>query len=223
MDFQPLTQMETPALISMALAGLNLALVFILLSRIKRQEAEMEKDRTNFAILEKGQDRLETTLREEMLVVRRENAERGRQDRTEQKESIKAFGDGIERKLADTLSRVGDQMTRINRNLGEMSQVAADVLDLKKVMTNITSRGAWGEARLEAILEDTLTTGQYIKNAQVAQGQERVEFAVLLPGGEGAQSPLHLSIDSKFPLEDYQRLLDAQENGNAQAIAEASK
>ncbi|MDH5509557.1 MAG: DNA recombination protein RmuC [Nitrospinota bacterium] len=223
MEIRSILISDMPAVASLALAALNLGLLFLLLSRIKRQEAELEKDRTNFAVLERGQERLETALREEMLVVRRENAERGRQDRTEQKESIKAFGDGIERKLADTLSRVGDQMTRINRNLGEMSQVASDVLDLKKVMTNITSRGAWGEARLEAILEDTLTSGQYVKNAQVSQGQERVEFAVMLPGGEGASSPLYLSVDSKFPLEDYQRLLDAQEAGDVTMIAEAAK
>jgi len=220
MEIQSILSSGLPAVASVALAGLNLVLLFLLLSR---QEAELEKDRTNFAVLERGQDRLETALREEMLVVRRENAERGRQDRTEQKESIRAFGDGIERKLADTLSRVGDQMTRINRNLGEMSQIATDVMDLKRVMTNITSRGAWGEARLEAILEDTLTTGQYIKNAQVAQGQERVEFAVMLPGGEGAQGPLYLSVDSKFPLEDYQRLLNAQEAGDPASTAEAAK
>jgi DNA recombination protein RmuC len=215
--------MNTPsAYLIYILLAIIIVLILMALSRLRNWAATQEKEKTGFVILEKGQERLEKALREEIAVIRKESREQGRQDRTEQQESIKAFGSGVEKKLEETLSRVRDQMNVISKGLGEMNQVASSVSDLKRVMTAITSRGAWGEARLEAILEDALTPSQYLKNAQLADGTDRVEFAILLPGGaEG--SAVHLPVDSKFPMESYQTLGLAQEKGDKKAADEAAK
>ncbi|MCV9917061.1 DNA recombination protein RmuC, partial [Burkholderia pseudomallei] len=112
---------------------------------------------------------------------------------------------------------------------GEMQTLAAGVGDLKKVLTNVKTRGTWGEVQLEALLEQMLTPDQYAKNvATVPKSSERVEFAIRLPGrhDEGAMGgaePVWLPIDAKFPREDYERLIDAQERADAAAVEEAAR
>lgn len=104
-----------------------------------------------------------------------------------------------------------------------MQNLAAGVGDLKKLLSNVRVRGTWGEVQLGAILEQMLTPDQFIRNAQIKEGsQERVEFAILLPG-QDEKSHVLLPIDAKFPQEDYDRLLSFSENGDAEGIAQASK
>jgi DNA recombination protein RmuC len=112
----------------------------------------------------------------------------------------------------------------VHKGLGEMKALTADVGDLKKVLSNVKVRGTWGETQLRALLEQILTKDQYAENVATRPNcGERVEFAISLPGAGDSARPVWLPIDSKFPLEDYQRLVTASENGDPQALADAQK
>jgi DNA recombination protein RmuC len=119
----------------------------------------------------------------------------------------------LEKRLGDSFQQVSDRLEQVYTGLGEMRTLAAGVGDLKKVLTNVKTRGTWGEIRLAQILDQVLTPDQYDANVATKQGaSERVEFAIRLPGPDGdRQGTVWLPIDAKFPQEDYQRLIDAQE------------
>lgn len=118
----------------------------------------------------------------------------------------------LEKRLGTSFELVSRQLEAVQRGLGEMQTLAGSVGDLKKVLTNVKTRGTWGEVQLGALLEQILSPEQYSCNVAVRPDRpERVEFAVKLPGENPQQRPLWLPIDSKFPLEDYQRLCDAVE------------
>jgi DNA recombination protein RmuC len=133
----------------------------------------------------------------------------------------------LEQRLGESFKQVSDRLEQVHRGLGEMQTLAAGVGDLKKVLTNVKTRGTWGEVQLEALLEQLLTADQYAKNiATVPQSAERVEFAIKLPGRhdqDGTAVPVWLPIDAKFPREDYERLIDAQERADPVAVEEASR
>jgi len=131
----------------------------------------------------------------------------------------------LERRLGESFRQVSERLEQVAQGLGEMQTLAAGVGDLKKVLTNIKSRGTWGEIQLGSLLEQILTPEQYEKNVATRGGSnDRVEFAIRLPGrDEGEGGPVWLPIDAKFPQEDYLRLLDAQEQANPQAVEETSK
>ncbi|WMY09186.1 DNA recombination protein RmuC [Paraburkholderia phenoliruptrix] len=136
----------------------------------------------------------------------------------------------LEQRLGESFKLVSDRLEQVHRGLGEMQTLAAGVGDLKKVLTNVKTRGTWGEVQLEALLEQMLTADQYAKNvATVPKSADRVEFAIRLPGrveagGAGsAAAPVWLPIDAKFPREDYERLIDAQERADPLAVEEASR
>ena len=128
----------------------------------------------------------------------------------------------LERRLAESFKSVSEHLDHVQRGLGEMKTLAADVGGLKKALINVKIRGTFGEVQLERILEQMLHPGQYEKNAAVKPGtQERVEFALRLPGQENG--PLWLPIDSKFPVEDYERLMEGMEAGDKDMIDAARK
>lgn len=134
----------------------------------------------------------------------------------------------LEQRLGESFKLVSDRLEQVHRGLGEMQSLAAGVGDLKRVLTNVKTRGTWGEVQLETLLEQMLTAEQYARNvATVPNSAERVEFAIALPGrddaGAGDGKPVWLPIDAKFPREDYERLLDAQERADPVAVEEASK
>jgi DNA recombination protein RmuC len=138
----------------------------------------------------------------------------------------------LEQRLGESFKLVSDRLEQVHRGLGEMQTLAAGVGDLKKVLTNVKTRGTWGEVQLEALLEQMLTPDQFAKNvATVPKSSERVEFAIKLPGrtgngsgnGAGSAAPVWLPIDAKFPREDYERLIDAQERADPVAVDEASR
>ncbi|WDD93440.1 DNA recombination protein RmuC [Burkholderia sp. FERM BP-3421] len=134
----------------------------------------------------------------------------------------------LEQRLGESFKLVSDRLEQVHRGLGEMQTLAAGVGDLKKVLTNVKTRGTWGEVQLEALLEQMLTADQYAKNVATVPGSsERVEFAIRLPGRHDARDrdarPVWLPIDAKFPREDYERLLDAQERADAAAVEEAGR
>ncbi len=128
----------------------------------------------------------------------------------------------LEKRLGESFQLVSERLEQVHKGLGEMQSLASGVGDLKKVLTNVKTRGIWGEVQLGMLLEDVLAPDQYVKNFGVkANSQERVDFAVRLPG-QGAE-PLWLPLDSKFPQEDYQRLIEAQERGDIEQVELASK
>jgi DNA recombination protein RmuC len=131
----------------------------------------------------------------------------------------------LEQRLGAAFQQVSLRLEAVHKGLGEMQTLAVGVGDLKKVLSNVRSRGSFGETRLETLLEDTLAPDQWQRQVATRPGSsERVDAAVRLPGGEGRDgSPFWLPIDAKFPHDDYERLLDAHERGDAAAAEEAGR
>ena len=130
----------------------------------------------------------------------------------------------LERRLTESFHVVSKNLEAVQRGLGEMQSLATGVGDLKRALTNVKTRGTWGEVQLGALLEDILTPGQFERNVQPKPGsREIVEFAIRLPGREDhPDSVVYLPIDAKFPQEDYQRVLDASEAGDAGKLKQAT-
>ena len=127
----------------------------------------------------------------------------------------------LEERLAQSFRVVSERLEQVHRGLGEMQTLAAGVGDLKRVLTNVKTRGTWGEVQLGALLEQILAPGQFARDVVTRRGsRDRVEFAIRLPGREDAAECVYLPVDAKFPQEDYQRLMDAHERADAQAVDE---
>ncbi len=244
-------------------------------------------------LLEKGQERLEKMVREEIARNRGESLAGARQQREELGQSLKAFNDSVlkgmmemgqlfkdqmesfsrqmqhvmavntqqqetlrqvvasrlqqiqedntkslelmratvdeklqgtlEKRLGESFQHVSERLEQVYKGLGEMQNLAAGVGDLKRVLTNVKSRGGWGEVQLAALLEHLLAPEQFARNVKIGEvSDEVVEFALRLPGrGEGEE--VWLPIDAKFPLEDYERLVEAQEKAHTEALETATK
>ena len=170
-------------------------------------------------------DQMRRTLAEELEKLRTGN-ERGLE---KMRETVDEKLQGtLEKRLGESFSLVSDRLEQVQKGLGEMQTLASDVGGLKRVLTNVKSRGGWGEVQLARQLEDVLTREQYGENVAVRpDSADRVEFAVKLPGagaGAGAgDGPVWLPIDSKFPQEDYERLLEAQEAADPVAVEAAGR
>src|SRR5690606_4765492 len=122
-------------------------------------------------------------------------------------------------RLDSSFKLVSERLEQVQRGLGEMQQLATGVGDLKRVLTNVKTRGGWGEVQLDNLLEQILTGDQYARSVRVRpDSAEMVDFAVRLPGRGGGDAPLWLPIDCKFPREDYERLLEAQDAADAEAV-----
>jgi DNA recombination protein RmuC len=129
----------------------------------------------------------------------------------------------LEQRLGESFRLVSERLEAVQRGLGEMQTLAQGVGDLKRVLTNVKSRGAFGEVQLGALLENLLTQDQYGKNIATRPGsREVVEFAIRLPG-QSIDAPVMLPIDAKFPVEDYERLLTAQETADIPGMEVAGK
>jgi DNA recombination protein RmuC len=130
----------------------------------------------------------------------------------------------LERRLGESFKLVSERLEQVHKGLGEMQAMATSVGDLKRVLTNVKTRGTWGEIQLGALLEEILTPDQYAANVAPKPGSpDRVEFAIRLPGHDPADAPVWLPVDAKFPQEDYLRLLDAAERADAEGVAEAGR
>lgn len=128
----------------------------------------------------------------------------------------------LEKRLGESFKLVSERLEQVHKGLGEMQSLASGVGDLKRVLTNVRVRGTWGEVQLERMLEQIFAPTEYDKNVATKSATERVEFALRLPGrGDDGQEYVWLPIDAKFPLEAYQRLQEAQEQADAEAVEAA--
>ena len=160
-----------------------------------------------------NEEKLETmrkTLESQLRSLQEDNARKLEQMRATVDEKLQST---LDKRLGESFKQVSERLEQVYRGLGEMRTLASGVGDLKKVLTNVKTRGTWGEIRLSHILEQILTPDQYDVNvATKKNSNERVEFAIKLPGQAADKEKIvWLPIDSKFPQEDYQRLMDAQE------------
>lgn len=171
---------------------------------------------------EKKLEQMRETIELRLKSLQDENSAKLEQMRTTVDEKLHAT---LEQRLGESFKLVSERLELVHKGLGEMQTLASGVGDLKKVLTNVKTRGTWGEIQLGNILEQILTPDQYAMNVVTKKGgRERVEFAVKLPGRDnGVGDELWLPIDAKFPAESYQRLLDALEQGNIDLALEAGK
>ncbi len=129
----------------------------------------------------------------------------------------------LEARLGESFRQVSERLEQVYSGLGEMKTLASGVGDLKRVLTNVKTRGTWGEVQLGAIIEQILAPEQFARNVATSGAGERVEYAVKLPGRDGSGEPVWLPIDAKFPMEDYSRLMEASERGDGEASEKASR
>ena len=164
-------------------------------------------------------DRMRDTLYQGLSSMRQENASKLDEMRKTVDENLHQT---LNKRLGESFSLVNERLEQVYKGLGEMQTLASGVGDLKRVLTNVKTRGVWGEMQLGALLEETLAPGQYDQNVAVKPDtQERVEYAIRLPG-LSEDHVLYLPIDAKFPIEAYIRLQDAVEAADKQA-ADAAK
>jgi DNA recombination protein RmuC len=165
---------------------------------------------------EQRMDSLRRTLEERLDHLRSDNAQKLEQMRATVDEKLQAT---LEQRLGASFRQVSERLEQVHRGLGEMHSLASGVGDLKRVLTNVKTRGNWGEVQLGTLLADMLPANQYAQNIATRPGStERVEYAVRFPGRNDDGVPCWLPIDAKFPLEDWQRLQDAIERADAEAV-----
>jgi DNA recombination protein RmuC len=232
--------------------GAALALVLVLPGRVAAAVRAALADRLD--ALERGDERVERALREEVAQNRVEvaatlkgvgdslfrqaaevaakvdgrlhalqddNAKRLEQMRQTVDEKLQGT---LEKRLGESFRLVSAQLEAVQRGLGEMQSLATGVGDLRKVLSNVKVRGTWGEVQLGSLLEQLLAPDQFAKNVATRPGTgERVEFAIRLPGRGDGDAEVLLPIDAKFPVEDYQRLVEASERGDAAGVEEATR
>lgn len=165
-------------------------------------------------------ERLKLTVEGRLTAMQADNAVKLEEMRRTVDEKLH---ETLEQRLGESFKQVSDRLEQVHRGLGEMQTLAAGVGDLKRVLTNVKTRGTWGEVQLAALLEQILTADQFSSNVSTKPGSnDRVDFAIRLPGkGDGAV--VWLPIDAKFPVEDYQRLLEAQDRGEPLLVEEAAR
>lgn len=156
------------------------------------------------------------TVEQRLDLLRSDNAQKLEQMRATVDEKLHA---ALEHRLGESFKLVSDRLEQVHKGLGEMQTLATGVGDLKRVLTNVKSRGGWGEVQLGALLAEVLSPGQYAKNVATRPGSsERVEYAIKFPGRGEDGTPCWLPVDAKFPLEDFQRLQDGIDRADIAAV-----
>lgn len=166
-------------------------------------------------------DKMRVTVENQLKFLQEDNQQKLEQMRATVDEKLH---DSLEKRLGESFQLVSERLEMVHQGLGEMQTLAVGVGDLKKVLSNVKTRGIWGEIQLAKILEEILTPDQFAANVATRPGRnERVEFAVKLPGQQSEPGHIWLPIDAKFPQEDYLRLMDATLEGDLAAAEEATK
>ncbi len=162
-----------------------------------------------------------TTVEQRLTAIQVDNEKKLEQMRMTVDEKLHAT---LEQRLGESFKQVADRLEQVHRGLGEMQGLAKDVGSLSRVLSNVKTRGNFGEVQLGSLLEEVFTTEQFARNVETVPGSNaRVDFALRLPGRRADGAPLWLPIDAKFPREDYERLLDAQERADPVAAEIAAK
>ncbi|MEI7703183.1 MAG: DNA recombination protein RmuC [Deltaproteobacteria bacterium] len=256
--------MTTALLVALLLLGAAVAVIALFVTPARAASAMREAISGRLETLERAQERIERSVRDEIVSSRTEASRESAQLREEVRETLKETGDSaekrlgelrlavdaklqaiqedngrrleamrqtvdeklqgtLEKRLGESFKLVGDRLEAVQAGLGEMRTLASGVGDLKKVLTNVKVRGTWGEVQLGNLLGQMLAPEQFVANvATRPQTSERVEYAVRLPGLQDGEEVL-LPIDSKFPTEDYQRLVEASERGDAEAVEASAR
>jgi DNA recombination protein RmuC len=167
-------------------------------------------------------DKINETVEKKLASIQEDNNKKLEQMRATVDEKLH---DTLEKRLGESFKIVSDRLEQVHKGLGEMQSLATGVGDLKKVLTNVKTRGTFGEIQLGSLLEQLLTREQYDTNVATKKGSNaRVEFAIRLPGRSDIDDQsVWLPIDAKFPQEDYHRLIEAQEQGNPLLVEESSR
>ena len=176
---------------------------------VRKLGAEQAKDQLQF------RDKLDEKMKE----LRLENSQKLDEMRKTVDEKLQTT---LEKRLSESFKNVSERLEQVHKGLGEMQSLASGVGDLKRVLTNVKSRGTFGEVQLELLIQDILTPNQFVANYDcgLKGGTMRVEFGIRMPG---AEDDVYLPVDAKFPTEDYERLLSAAEAGDADGVAGAQK
>jgi DNA recombination protein RmuC len=208
--------------LSSALAGVEQRLK-VDLAMNRREQAETLKavgdslDRRlagQAQISEQKLERVRSVVEQRLQLMQKDNNEKLEVMRATVDEKLHAT---LERRLAESFKHVSERLEQVHKGLGEMQTLASGVGDLKKVLTNVKTRGTWGEVQLGNLLEQIMTPSQYEKNVAVKRrSAERVEFAIRIPTRNDDDRSIWLPIDAKFPIEDYTRLVAARELGDAE-------
>jgi DNA recombination protein RmuC len=171
---------------------------------------------------EKKSDDLRVSVEGKLTQLQSENAAKLEEMRCTVDEKLQGT---LDRRLGESFKLVSDRLEQVHKGLGEMQTLASGVGDLKRILTNVKSRGTWGEMQLGNLLEQVLTQDQYARNVKTnPAGSETVDFAIKLPGGEEDRSTVvWLPIDAKFPKEDYERLVDAADRCDVVGVEQAAK
>jgi DNA recombination protein RmuC len=194
-------------------------------SSTQERASREEVNRLLLQITQVNEQKLESirqTLEKQLKILQEDNGQKLDQMRIIVDEKLQAT---LEKRLSDSFRQVSERLEKVHQGLGEMQSLASSVGDLKAVLTNVKTRGTWGEVQLESLLSQILAPEQFSKNIATKKGSEdRVEFAIRLPGrGSAEEDEIWLPIDAKFPLEDYQRLMAALESGDIAGAEEHSK
>lgn len=172
-------------------------------------------------INEQKLESIRKTVEDKLYSIQKDNAEKLESMRATVDEKLHAT---LEKRLSESFKLIDSRLESVYKGLGEMQTLAVGVGDLKKVLTNVKARGSWGELQLENILEEYLTSDQYVKNAKVKpRSREFVEFAIKIPDKTSDKNFVLLPVDSKYPAEDYNRLIESEDSGDIEGISNARK
>jgi DNA recombination protein RmuC len=224
---------------------INLILLFMLIQKKsgvdqKSLQTEMKENRKEMtaqlkdvsdsldkriASVQEGQlqslERLTLTVEKKLTELQKDNSEKLESMRATVDEKLQST---LEKRLGESFKMVSDRLEQVHKGLGEMQGLATEVGSFKSLMTGIKTRGTWGEVQLESLLEQVFIKDHYEKQVQVSdKAREVVDFAIKLPDKSSEAGFIYLPIDAKFPLEDYQRLVSAQEAADAVLVEQASK
>ena len=195
------------------------------IARLQKNQLETFADSLR-RLTESNENRLEglrNAIEAKLKEIQGENGRQLEQMRATVDEKLQGT---LEKRLSESFKQVSERLEQVHKGLGEMQTLATGVGDLKRVLTNVKTRGTWGEIQLGSLLEQVLAPEQYERNVRTNQNSlEAVEFAIKLPGrdDEDGRGAVWLPIDAKFPTADYQRLVEAQENCDRAAADQAAK
>lgn len=193
---------------------------FVRAGKISRDESRETLNKFNEQMV-KSLNEVKTTVENQLKALQEDNAKKLEKMRETVDEKLQGT---LEKRLGEQFKQVLEALNHVHKGLGEMRSLATNVGDLKKVMTNIKTRGTWGEIQLGAMLEQVMTPEQYEKNVKPKPNSNSiVEFAIKLPGQDDSDKPVWLPIDAKFPQEDYQRLVEAHDSGDAGLVESATR